>query len=50
MTSDISYIAGSEENTIKVSDWNGTTVTKDIQLKMSRQLLLQTYHLVWNML
>lgn len=33
MTSDISYIAGSEENTIKVSDWNGTTVTKDIQLK-----------------
>lgn len=33
MASDISYTAGGKENTIKVSDWDGTTVTKNIQLK-----------------
>ena len=33
MASDISYIAGGKENTIKASDWDGTTVTKKIQLK-----------------
>lgn len=33
MASDISYTAGGKENTIKASDWDGTTVTKNIQLK-----------------
>lgn len=33
MASDISYTAGDKENTIKASDWDGTTVTKNIQLK-----------------
>lgn len=33
MASDISYTAGGKENTIKASDWDDTTVTKNIQLK-----------------
>ena len=38
MASDISYTAGGKENTIKTSDWNGTTVTKNIQLKNNQTI------------